>query len=103
MLYLKKHPDGITFKVRVQPRAKMNTVVGLLGDALKIKLTAPPVDGAANMMCLKFLAGLLNIPKSALEIVSGKTGREKMIRLTVLKQEDIAPVIARLKALMVSI
>jgi len=102
VLYLKKHPDSITFKVRVQPRAKKNTVVGLLGDALKIKLTAPPVDGAANTMCLKFLAGFLNVPKSALEIVSGKSGREKMIRLTVLKQEDIALVIARLKALIVS-
>ncbi len=100
MLYLKRHPDGITFKVRVQPRAKKNTVVGLLGDALKIKLTAPPVDGAANTMCLKFLAGLLDVPKSALEIVSGQTGREKMIRLTDLKHEDIAPAIARLKALM---
>ena len=103
MLYLKKHADGITFKVRVQPRAKKNTVVGLLGNALKLKLTAPPVDGAANTMCLKFLAGLLNVPKSTLEIVSGKTGREKMIRLTVLKQEDIAPAIARLKALIVSV
>jgi len=103
VLYLKKHADGITFKVRVQPRAKKNTVVGLLGNALKLKLTAPPVDGAANTMCLKFLAGLLNVPKSTLEIVSGKTGREKMIRLTVLKQEDIAPAIARLKALIVSV
>ena len=103
MLYLKKYPDGIIFKVRVQPRAKKNAVVGLLDDALKIKLTAPPVDGAANTMCLKFLAGLLNVPKSALEIVSGQTGRKKIIRLTVLKQEDIAPVIARLKALIVSV
>jgi len=102
VLYLRKQPGKITFKVRIQPRAKKNTVVGLLGDALKIKLTAPPVDGAANTMCIKFLADLLNIPQSALNIITGKTGREKIIQVRVLNQEDITLIIARIEALIAS-
>lgn len=99
MLYLKKHAKGVTFKVRVQPRGKKNTVVGLLDDALKIKITAPPVDGAANLLCIKFLSNLLKVPKSALEIISGQTSRIKMIRLTISKQRDLAAAINRLNSL----
>jgi uncharacterized protein (TIGR00251 family) len=99
VLYLKKYAKGVTFKVRVQPRGKKNKVVGLLDDALKIKITAPPVDGAANAMCIKFLSSLLKVPKSALEIVSGQTSRIKMIRLTLSKQRDLAATINRLHAL----
>ena len=102
MLYLRNEPGSITFKVRIQPRAKKNTVVGLMGDALKIKITAPPVDGAANVMCIKFLADLLNLPQSALEIITGKTGREKIIQARVLNQEETSLTIARLEALIAS-
>ncbi|MFZ0724625.1 MAG: DUF167 domain-containing protein, partial [Desulfobacterales bacterium] len=49
------------------------------GDTLKIKLTAPPVEGAANTLCLKFLARRLGLPRSSLEIVSGHTSRTKLI------------------------
>ncbi len=95
-LYLKKHVDGISFKVRVQPRSKKNKVVGVLDDALKIKLTAPPVDGAANALCIKFLAKQLNVPKSTLTIVSGGTGRIKMIRLTLQKEKDLDAITGQL-------
>ena len=54
---------------------------GIHGDALKIKLTAPPVEGAANKMCIKYLSKCLGIAKSSLTIVSGHTSRTKMVRL----------------------
>ena len=81
MLSLKEHPEGIVFKIFVQPRSSKNTIAGIHGDALKIKLTAPPVDNAANKMCVQFLAKCLGVSKSSLEIMSGHTGRNKQILL----------------------
>lgn len=69
--------DGLHFTVTVQPRASQNAVVGRHGDTLKIKLTAPPVDGAANKACVAFLAKKLGVAKSRLEIVSGNASRTK--------------------------
>ncbi len=81
MLFIKEKPDGVVFKVFVQPKSKKNMIVGLYGDALKIKLTAPPVDGAANKLCIKYLAKCLVVPKSSLEIISGHTSRTKQVLL----------------------
>ena len=81
MLDIKKKNDGVLFKIYVQPKASKNAVVGLHDDALKIRLTAPPVDGAANKMCIKFLSKQLDIPKSSIEIVSGQTSRTKHVFL----------------------
>jgi uncharacterized protein len=79
MSWITEKPDGLVITIFVQPRASRNVIAGLHGDALKIKLTAPPVDNAANKMCLQFLAKCLDISKSSLEIVSGQTGRTKQI------------------------
>ncbi len=79
MLDIKKTDTGICFKIFVQPKASKNAVVGLHDDALKIRLTAPPVDGAANKLCLKFLSKITGISKSAFEIASGHTSRTKQI------------------------
>jgi len=98
-LYLKKQTDGVSFKLRVQPRAKKNMIVGILDDALKMKITAPPVDGAANALCIKFLAKQLNVAKSALEITGGHTGRKKMIRLTVSNKKDLDRAVNRIQFL----
>jgi uncharacterized protein len=72
---------GITFSVRVQPRAKRNAIVGELGDALKIALNAPPVDGRANEACIEFLAEALDVPRSSVTIVSGQNSRNKLVRV----------------------
>lgn len=85
MLDIREKPTGIQFKIRVQPRSAQNKIVGLHGDALKIKLTSPPVDGAANKMCIAYLAKCLGKPKSSLEIVSGHSSRTKLI---LLKSKD---------------
>uniref|UniRef100_A0A7C4RUF3 UPF0235 protein ENS29_16495 n=1 Tax=Desulfatirhabdium butyrativorans TaxID=340467 RepID=A0A7C4RUF3_9BACT len=73
-------PDGLMFKVHVQPRASRNRILGVFGDALKIAVTAPPVDDAANRMVLQLLAEALGIPAGALCILSGHTSRSKRIR-----------------------
>jgi len=63
----------------VQPKASKNQIVGLHGDALKIRLTAPPVDNAANKMCIHFLADQLDVPKATLELIAGHTSRTKKV------------------------
>ena len=77
--FIKPHPEGLVLKIFVLPRSSKNMLAGRHGDALKIKLTAPPVEGAANKMCITFLARVLGLPKSALQIVSGHTGRTKLV------------------------
>ncbi|WP_371370902.1 DUF167 domain-containing protein [Sporomusa aerivorans] len=81
-LDIKVLPDGISVRVRVQPRASKNAVAGIMGNCLKINLTSPPVDGEANAACLAFIAGLMHLPKSAVSITSGQTNRQKVIKLT---------------------
>jgi hypothetical protein len=77
--FIQPHPEGLVLKIFVLPRSSKNMLAGRHGDALKIKLTAPPVEGAANKLCITFLARHLGLPKSSLEIVSGHTGRTKLI------------------------
>ena len=84
-LNVRKIPEGLVFKVLVQPRSSKNMIAGLHNEALKIKLTAPPVDNAANQMCLKFLAKCLDVSKSSLEIIAGHSSRHKQI---LLRSED---------------
>ncbi|UCG08925.1 MAG: YggU family protein [Desulfobacterales bacterium] len=81
MISIRKHPQGIIFKVFVQPRSSKNMIVGLHDDALKIKLTAPPVDNAANKMTIKFLAKSLGVSNSLIEIIAGHTSRTKQVLL----------------------
>ncbi|MDX1708542.1 MAG: DUF167 domain-containing protein [Desulfobacterales bacterium] len=81
MLSIRENPKGICFKVYVQPRSSKNLIVGVHADSIKIKVTAPPVDGAANKGCLKFLAQCLSVTPSSLEMVSGHHHRTKTILL----------------------
>lgn len=78
-----------TLSVRVQPRASRNEVAGLVGDTLKIRLTAPPVEGEANDACLAFLAKLLDLAPSRLAIIHGARSRTKLIRITGLTQNEV--------------
>jgi uncharacterized protein len=77
--FIQVHPNGFVIKVFVLPRSSKNMLAGRHGDTLKIKLTAPPVEGAANKMCITFLAQCLGLAKSSLEIVSGHGSRTKLI------------------------
>ena len=81
MIEIHTTADALTFSVYVQPRSSTASFVGSHNNALKIKLTAPPADGAANKQCCQLLAKALSLPKSAIELVSGHTSRHKRIRI----------------------
>ena len=89
MLYIREEADGVLFKVRVQPRAAKNQVAGLYENALKLRLTAHPVEGEANEACRSFIAGLLSVPRSQVEVVSGHTSRTKVVKVTGVRVEKI--------------
>lgn len=74
-------PSGATFTVKIHPRAKKNAVTGIIGDVLKVSLTAPPVDGKANDACIEFFAKLLKVPRSSVTIAAGQASRNKVIRV----------------------
>lgn len=77
-----------TISVRVQPRASKNEVRPQADGSFKVRLTAPPVDGAANEALIRFLADALGVAKSAVEIVSGQTSRDKVVRVTGVSEGD---------------
>jgi uncharacterized protein len=79
--FIQESNNSIVLKVFIQPRSSKNMIAGRHGDALKIKLTAPPVGGAANKMCMQYLSKWLNIPKSSIEIISGQASRTKRVLL----------------------
>lgn len=81
MLSMRENNRGIVFKVYVQPRSSKNMIAGLHANSLKVKVNAPPVDGAANRMCIKFLAKCLSVSPSSLEIIAGHNSRQKTILL----------------------
>ena len=80
---------GATFAIKVHPRAKKNAITGVIGDALKVALTAPPVDGKANEACIEFFAKLLKVPRSSVTIAAGLTSRNKVIRVAGLTAEAV--------------
>jgi hypothetical protein len=74
-------PGGVTIRVFVAPRSPANKVVGEHNGAIKVALTAAPVEGAANKSLLQFLAKLLGVPRSSVTLVSGETSRQKLVRV----------------------
>lgn len=75
--------------MRVQPRACRNQVCGEIGGALKLSLTAPPVDGKANAAAIEFLAKLLKAPKSSFSIAAGETSRNKLVRVSGMSADEL--------------
>ena len=94
---LRQTDAGVELFLYLQPRASRNKVVGLLGEELKVALTAPPVDGAANKACCAFLAKLCNLPRSCVKLVSGETSRHKR---WLLEGGDLAHISCRLNDLL---
>jgi len=89
MLAIHQTADAVTFAVKVHPRAKRNAITGELGDALKVSLTTPPVEGRANQACIEFFAKLLKVPRSSVTIASGQTRRNKIIRVAGLTAQQV--------------
>ena len=75
------HPLGATFAVRVQPRGSRTAIIGSLGDAFKMTVSAPPLEGRANDAVVEFFAGMFSVPRSAVQVVTGERSRNKVIRV----------------------
>ena len=71
----------VRFAVRVQPRASRNEIAGVHGDALKVRLSAPPVDGAANEQLVIYLAGIFAVPRRSVAILAGQSSRSKVVEI----------------------
>src|SRR5712672_3677835 len=82
--------DGCTLSVRVHPGARKNSVTGVHADALKIALTAPPVNGKANEALISFLAETLHLPRARVALVAGATRRAKTVRITGKSAAEVA-------------
>jgi uncharacterized protein len=89
MVVIQDSSSGATFAVKIHPRAKKNAITGEVGDALKVSLTAPPVDGKANAACIEFFAKILNVPRSSVTIASGQSSRNKVIRVAGVSAEVV--------------
>lgn len=85
--------DGVTLRIKVQPRASKNEIAGIQGDELKVRLTSPPVDGAANESCREFFAALLKVPRQDVVVTQGEKSRHKLLRV---RTSDPAAVQSRL-------
>lgn len=95
-VWLRRAADGsVTLTLHIQPGAKQTGFAGPHGEAMKIRLAAPPVDGKANAALCAFLATFCGVPKAAVELVSGDTARAKRVRITT----PSAAALARLQAL----
>jgi uncharacterized protein len=78
---IKEHNGGVSFAVKVHPRAKKNAITGSVGDAIKLSLTSPPLDGRANEACIEFFAKLFRVPRSSVTIAAGEKSRAKVVRV----------------------
>ena len=89
MVAIHDSPAGASFAVKVQPRARKNAITGKVGDALKLAVTAPPVDGKANAACIEFFADLLRVPRCSITIASGQGSRNKVVRVAGLSADEV--------------
>lgn len=81
MIAIREEDGSVSFAVKVHARAKTNAIGGAMGEALKLSLTAPPIDGRANEACIEFLAKTLKVPRASVTIASGHSNRYKVIRV----------------------
>jgi len=81
---------GVSFTLKVHPRARRHAVAGAVGEALKVQVTAPPEDGRANDAVVELLAETLGVKRRQVEILTGATGREKVVRVTGLSSAELA-------------
>ena len=89
MFPVNESAKGVTFAVKIQPRARKNAITGTVGDAIKLAVTAPPVEGKANQAVIEFFADFFEIPRSSVSIASGETSRNKVIRVSGISAQQV--------------
>ena len=87
--FLQARADGVYVAIKLQPRASREQIAGVQGAELKISVTAPPVDSAANQALVEFLSETLDVSRSQVALVRGQTARHKMVRITGLSAEQL--------------
>ena len=95
MLELNEKDGGVTIKVRVQPRASRTEIIGEHAGAIKLRVAAPPVDGKANEECRRYLAKLLKVGATSVEIISGDSSRDKVIRVSNISARRVLEALGR--------
>jgi hypothetical protein len=89
MSWITSASNGVILQVKLVPRSSANRVEGVLGDALKIKLQAPPVDGKANKALIQFLSKTIGVPAARIALVSGATARTKRIAVSDITEAEL--------------
>jgi uncharacterized protein (TIGR00251 family) len=84
-----REEESATVEVQVMPRASRAGVAGLLGNAVRIRLTAPPLENRANEALVRFLSASLDVPRPSVTIIAGKRGRKKIVHVTGMSRDDI--------------
>lgn len=87
MLKVTETKEGVRLEIKVQPRSSRNQIAGVQDGILKIKLTAPPVDGEANLALIEYLSSLLGVPKRSINLIKGETSRNKLVEINGIKRE----------------
>lgn len=95
MIPIRETSAGVSFSVKVQPRARRNAITGTVGEALKLALTAPPVEGKANQAVIEFFADFFQIARSSVTIASGESSRLKVIRVAGISAGRVHECLAR--------
>lgn len=87
MLKVTETKEGVRLEIKVQPRSSRNQMAGVQDGILKIKLTAPPVDGEANLALIEYLSSLLGVPKRSINLIKGETSRNKLVEINGINRE----------------
>jgi len=95
LLQIKETDTAVTIRVRAQPRAPRTEIIGEHDGALKMKLAAPPLNGKANEECRRFLAKLLDVSATSVEIISGETSRDKIVRIKNISARRVLEALGR--------
>jgi len=93
MVSIKETDDGVILDIHVVPRAPRSEFAGVQGDALKLRIAAPPVEGQANAECVRFLADILGVRKNQVKILSGHRSKKKKISVEGVRRGDVEALI----------
>jgi uncharacterized protein (TIGR00251 family) len=93
MISITEVPDGVIFSIRVVPRSSRCEITGIQNDALKLKITAPPVEGKANEECIRFLSDKLGVKKSRITIKAGHKSKNKTVSVSGITRQDVESII----------
>ncbi|HEU19491.1 MAG TPA: YggU family protein [Deltaproteobacteria bacterium] len=93
MISIKETTDGVVFNIRVLPRSSRCEIAGIQNDALKLKITAPPIEGQANEECIRFLSDALGVKRNRISIIAGRKSKNKSVAVTGLTTKDIESII----------